>query len=349
MKDNKKDERNGVSAEMTVSFGFEGDFRSFRKNAKNRKLILYKISERKLLHGKNECDTIFVKSITHKREIRRINMEPRIIFLDIDGTLTEPGGNEPPESAVRAIRRARERGHLVFLCTGRNYEMLSPLLKYGFDGFIGSSGGYIVCRDQVIYDCPMTEEQKGRAMEVLKRNGVFRTVECLNGSYTDEGFKEFLRKNAREGSNSELLRWREQIEQSLNILPMEEYRGQPVYKIVIMSQSEKQLEEPEKELGQEFAFCIQGADQYGFINGEIINRKFDKGRAVKRVCEHLQIPLRDTVSFGDSMNDIEMISTTGLSICMSNGNEQLKKIADDICPTVREGGIHYAFWKYHLI
>lgn len=276
-------------------------------------------------------------------------MDRRIIFLDIDGTLTEPGGCEPPESAVRAIRMARKKGHLVFLCTGRNYDMLSPLLKYGFDGFIGSSGGYIVCDGQVIYDCPMTEEQKVRAMTVLEKNGVYRTVECLNGSYTDEGFKEFLRKNAREGSNSELLRWREQIEQSLHILPMEQYQGQPVYKIVIMSQTEEQLREPQQVLEDAFAFCIQGADKYGFINGEIINRKFDKGQAVERVCNHLQIPLRDTVSFGDSMNDIEMISTTGLSICMSNGNEELKKIADDICPTVREGGIHYAFRKYHLI
>ena len=35
-------------------------------------------------------------------------MERRIIFLDIDGTLTEPGRNEPPESAAEAVRRARE-------------------------------------------------------------------------------------------------------------------------------------------------------------------------------------------------------------------------------------------------
>ena len=83
-------------------------------------------------------------------------MERKLIFLDIDGTLTEPGCNEPPESALRAVELAQKKGHKVFLCTGRNYGMLSPLLKYGFDGFIGSSGGYIVCDGQVIYDCPMT-------------------------------------------------------------------------------------------------------------------------------------------------------------------------------------------------
>ena len=35
--------------------------------------------------------------------------------------------------------------------------MLMPLLKYGFDGVVASSGGYIRCGEEVIYDCPMTE------------------------------------------------------------------------------------------------------------------------------------------------------------------------------------------------
>lgn len=276
-------------------------------------------------------------------------MEKRIIFLDIDGTLTEPGSNEPPESAVRAIEQARKLGHYVFLCTGRNYDMLSPLLKYDFDGVVASSGGYIECGKKVIYDCPMTEQQKLAAMEVLEKNGVYRTVECMDGSYTDEGFKEFLREHANEGSNSELLRWREQIEKSLNILPMKEYRGQPVYKIVIMSPAPERLQEPEKVLGDEFAFCIQDADKHGFVNGEIVNRQFDKGKAVVRVCEHLGIPLYHSVAVGDSMNDREMLETAGLSICMENGSSELKKLVDDICPSVRNGGIRYAFLKHHLI
>ena len=50
-------------------------------------------------------------------------MKRRIIFLDIDGTLTEPGKNIPPDSALRAIREARAAGHLVYLCSGRNFDM----------------------------------------------------------------------------------------------------------------------------------------------------------------------------------------------------------------------------------
>ena len=145
-------------------------------------------------------------------------MNQKLIFLDIDGTLCVPGSNVPPASALEAIRKARAAGHLVFLCTGRNLGMLSPLLGYGFDGVVGSSGGYVTCGDTVIYDCPMTPEQQETAMEVLNRNGVFRTVECRDRSYTDEGFKEFLKEKARRDSNSEVLRWREQIEKDLGIM-----------------------------------------------------------------------------------------------------------------------------------
>lgn len=276
-------------------------------------------------------------------------MNRKVIFLDIDGTLTQPGHNEPPQSARKAIGQARKAGHYVFLCTGRNYGMLSPLLQYGFDGVAGSSGGYIVCGEEVIYDCPMTEQQKQSAMNVLEKNGIYRTLECRDCAYTDEGLKDFLRNHVGEKNNSEYLRWREQVEEALHILPMQEYKGQPAYKIVIMSPSMDALTEPQKVLSEDFEFCIQGEDLYGFVNGEVVNRKFNKGKAIRMVCEHLQVPLSDSIAIGDSMNDIEMLKTAGTSICMANGNAELKKLVDDVCPSVEEAGIYTAFMKYGLL
>ena len=63
--------------------------------------------------------------------------------------------------------------------------MLSPLLKYGFDGVVASSGGYVVCRDEVIYDSPMTDEERDRMSQLLKENGIFRTIECVEGAFTE--------------------------------------------------------------------------------------------------------------------------------------------------------------------
>ncbi len=276
-------------------------------------------------------------------------MENKIIFLDIDGTLTEPGSNVPPDSALKAVRQAREKGHKVFLCSGRNYAMLAPLLKYGFDGVIASSGGYILCGNQVIYDCPMTEGQRQMVLKVLKENQVYCTIECLEGTYTDEAFKEFLKANGEHKGNSELLRWREQLEGTLNILPMSSYEGQPVYKVVIMCQSKKQLKEPEQVLGKEFFLSIQDADSYGIVNGEIVNKKFHKGKGVERVCHHLGMGLEDTIAFGDSVNDMEMLQAVSVGICMENGSESLKRIADRLCPPVGQDGLYCGFKELGLL
>ena len=54
-------------------------------------------------------------------------MEKSIIFFDVDGTLVVGGPREYiPDSAVRAIRSAREKGHLCYLCTGRSAAELYP-------------------------------------------------------------------------------------------------------------------------------------------------------------------------------------------------------------------------------
>lgn len=276
-------------------------------------------------------------------------MEKKLIFLDIDGTLTEPGLNVPPASALSAIQKAQTNGHKIILCSGRCYSMLSSLLQYGFDGVIASAGGYIEYGNTVIYDCPMTQEQRNKALSVFKGSGIHYTIESKTGSYADEGLKKFLQERAQAKGNSELLRWREQLEKDLGIRSIVEYDGEPVYKLVFMCLEEQQLQKPRRLLEEEFDFCIQDFDPFGVLNGELINRKFDKGTAVRKLSEYLRIPLENTVAFGDSMNDVQMIEAVGIGVCMDNGSPALKKIADAVCPSVTENGLYEGFRQQRLI
>ncbi|NBK91922.1 HAD family hydrolase [bacterium 1XD21-13] len=276
-------------------------------------------------------------------------MDRKLIFLDIDGTLTEPGKNVPPESAVDAVRRARERGHKVVLCSGRNYGMLFPVLRFGFDGLVASAGGYIEYNGQVVYDCPMTPKQQARVLDVFKESGIYRTIGGRNHSYTDEGFKEFLAENTDSKANSELLRWRIQIESELDIRPMSEYDGEPIYGMAFMSRGAERLRKPMELLGEEFDFCIQDEDTCGIVNGELSSKAFDKGSAVKRLCEFLGVSREDTIAFGDSMNDLEMLKAVGTSVCMANGSPTLLKMAHMVCPPVTEDGLYSGFEKLNLL
>ena len=271
----------------------------------------------------------------------------KLIFLDIDGTLTEAGTNVPPASAVKALETAKQNGHLLFLCTGRNPAMLAPLLRYDFDGMVACSGGYVSVKDKVLYDHPMTKEQLDLALDSLHKNGVFCTIEGRNGSFGDADLKEFL--STTDGGNSEIERWRKALSENLGIRPMKEYDGQPIYKVVIMARQASQIEDCRKLLEKDFNFVLQDVPAHGCVNGELVNRAFDKGHGVEEIAKYYGVPLSETIGFGDSMNDLEMIETVGTSVCMANGSPELKKRADRICPAVTEDGLYTAFSELRLL
>ena len=274
-------------------------------------------------------------------------MEKKLIFLDIDGTLTPAGSNTPPASAMRAIRAAQTKGHRVFLCTGRNPGMLAPVLDLGFEGAVACAGGHVFAGDQVLFDCPMEKEQLETGMKLLRDNGVFRTIEARDATWGDEDLGEFL-SQAGEG-NSELMRWRKALAEQLNIRPMAEYDGRPIYKIVFMCREMRQLEPARQALEKDFNFIVQDVAAFQCLNGELINRRFDKGRGVRIIAEHFNMDIKDTIGFGDSMNDLEMMETVGCAVCMDNGSPKLKEVSDLVCPAVEKDGLAWAFDHLGLI
>ncbi len=274
-------------------------------------------------------------------------MNHKLIFLDVDGTLTAPGGYEPPESALRAIKKAQELGHKVFLCSGRNYGMLSPLFKYGFDGGIASCGGYVYAGDKVLYDCPLTEEQKNKLIRLMSDEGVFLSIESRDKVYSDELTKDYLEDS--DTRNHYLLSMIEAVWGGINTKLMSEYDGSPIYKIVFTCSSAEQIGPAKEAFDDQLQFIVHDFSEPGCIFGEIINRKFDKGSAVRIAAEALGYDTADTIGFGDSRIDLEMIEAVGTSVCMGDGSDFLKERSDLICPSTDEDGIEWAFSKLGLI
>lgn len=68
-------------------------------------------------------------------------MDKKLIFFDIDGTLIPEGDTEITKSAVEAIKRAQENGHLCFINTGRPIGTVSSnIMDVSFDGYICGCG-----------------------------------------------------------------------------------------------------------------------------------------------------------------------------------------------------------------
>ena len=272
--------------------------------------------------------------------------DPKIIFLDIDGTLTPPGGYEPPESALRAIRTAREQGHKVFMCTGRNYGMIEPLLGFGFDGAITSCGGYIFAGDYVLQDLPLTDDQMDRVRTLFGGGGAFLEIEAKDTSYMEAGPEVFIDD---PGRNGDLRRMIKAVWVDLGPRPIDEYDGRPVYKLVFVCTDPDKLARAKAELGDELEFVVHDFSEEDCIFGEAVSRKFNKGSAVRHVTEALGYDIADTIGFGDSMLDMEMIEAVGTSVCMGNGSQRLQELSDIVCPAVEEDGIAWAFQKLGLV
>lgn len=281
-------------------------------------------------------------------------MKQKLIFLDIDGTLLPPGEMAVPKSAVDAIHRAQANGHKVFLCTGRNLRMTEPLFHYGFDGFVCSAGGYVGCDGKILVDLPMEPEQVQGLRDALGRCGAECTLEVRDDTYGGikmiERFAKLFPKKPG-AANSEAERWRKMMEFGMTIRPIEEYHGEPVYKIVFIAPNEECLSEVKRLYEDQFVFCESrlGDEKGGIVNGELINRKFNKGTGIKAICDFLGCSLEDTIGFGDSDNDLQMTDVVGVSVCMANGSENLKKLCDRICPAVTEDGIAKEFAALGLI
>ena len=151
--------------------------------------------------------------------------------------------------------------------------------------------------------------------------------------------------------NSEAARWRKAMEDGMTMSPLADYKGEPLYKIVYIAEHSEDLDEAKRLYEDRFVFCeskLDGLDG-GYVNGELINRKFDKGRGIKAVCDYLGVPLQDSIGFGDSDNDLQMTDVVGISVCMANGSASLKQRCDRIAPSVYEDGIAKEFAALGLI
>ena len=275
----------------------------------------------------------------------------KLIFLDIDGTLVPAGSNVPPPSALAAIAAAQRAGHLVAVCTGRSLGMAARVIRtVPFDAVVASAGGYIKYGDTVLFDHPMREEQRAAALAAFTAEGIGCVMECLDWSYADDRFFFGLSGAPAGGSNSEQERWRASTGAEMRVRPKDLYAGEPVYKISFMDTRPHTLTGPEFDaLRKDFNFVIHDAGLFGAFNGEIINRAFNKGDAVRRLAAAAGVPLANTVAFGDSMNDAEMLATAALGICMGNGSDRLKAVADEVCGAVEEDGLYNAFAAHGLL
>lgn len=267
-------------------------------------------------------------------------MDRKLIFLDIDGTLV--AALSSPSPGVRAaIQSVRAKGHLAFLSTGRNLAIIGrDILEVGFDGMVASAGAYVQAGDDILLDQLLTEAVVQECLNVFHGVGMFCRIESPEGIYTDPQMEELLRTATPDPSNSELIRMQKEIESGLTIRKYEEYPRQGAYKLCFTSRDLDSVRKAREVLGERFDFVVHPyGESTACFNGEIIPKGIDKGKGMELICNYYGASLADTIAFGDSMNDAEMLKCAGIAVAMGNACNELKALADTVCEDVQHDGI----------
>ncbi len=107
----------------------------------------------------------------------------------------------------------------------------------------------------------------------------------------------------------------------------------------------------QRALGQRYDGVINLAAGYSetfppYLN--IVHAGADKGRALQLVCDHVAVPIEQTMAIGDAAPDLAMMRAAGLSMAMGNAPPEVKSRADIVGPSNEEDGVAWAIRTYAL-
>ena len=71
---------------------------------------------------------------------------------------------------------------------------------------------------------------------------------------------------------------------------------------------------------------------------EFLNPELSKSKGIQKLCQDLHLPLDSILTFGDELNDYEMIKDY-IGVAMGNANPQIKEVAKYITTSNNEDGI----------
>jgi len=75
---------------------------------------------------------------------------------------------------------------------------------------------------------------------------------------------------------------------------------------------------------------------------ELASLSISKGSGLAFVAEHLGFTAAETVAFGDGENDRELLEWAGYGVCVENGDDGLKELADWTIPGPEDEGVAQA-------
>ena len=249
-------------------------------------------------------------------------MRRKIIFLDLDGTLLSSDKTVSEEN-MRVLKQALLNGHLVAITTGRSTcggkrimrEIHLDLPGCYLLSFQGSEI-YDWGRNEILFSDGIDGETAAELLEAFDREGIHAHTFVRDGILTLH-------------ESPQLLRYNQVAKEKYTVLDnLEQLRGRICSKVIAVDYDDHQKLERFREM---FSQREKGRLNSFFSSRALLEyckAGINKGNALKRLAQMLDIPTADTIAVGDEENDISMIKAAGTGIAMQNAYAAVKQAAD---------------------
>ena len=279
-------------------------------------------------------------------------MEIKAVFFDIDGTLVNDS-RTVLKSTEKAIRDLKAQGILVGLATGRGPAFVQPFMEsLDLDFAVTYNGQYVFSRDKVIFAQPIDKTSLRQIIDYAishKKEIALGTLDGMVGSRImsfgmsrlSQWSSQFVPRKLTSGVSHAFNRLvgRVVVQEKQELL---ELIQQPIYQVLMLASKDEVKEIEDLFPGIKFTRSSPYAS-------DLINQGVSKMEGIKLVGQEFGFDMSQVMAFGDSDNDLEMLSGVGMSIAMGNGTSKVKEVAKHTTSSNTKDGIHKALEHFGLV
>lgn len=275
---------------------------------------------------------------------------PKIIALDLDGTLFSRAGEVTPFTREQ-IRLAAGRGIAIVISSGRPFVGL-PLetakelgIKYAITA--NGAGIYRIADRACLHEDCIDPETAAGLCEQLGKYHLHLDAFIHGDAYTENTTFDIVRKSPvlPESAKNYILTTRNCVPD----LPAYIRNNRlPLQKSALTFEQESDGVFIDRDKTREF---LENRPDVSVVSGGYCNLEFTKagvtkGTGLRFLCDYLGVPMEASMACGDSENDREILKAAGCAVAMENADDDIKAICDYVTDSCDEDGVGKVIAKY---
>ena len=232
--------------------------------------------------------------------------DKKAFFFDFDGTIWF---GRFGEKTLKALNDLHEKGHLLFYNSGRSKgnSYMEKIKQIPFDGYLFGGCHAEKTDGEIIYLSSISNKAMKDTVEIENEFDLLINYEGVKIVCKRKGILDWIPCQELE-DNSVLIDTKAYPISKISIFKKKNDKGE------YLPIPQKALERLSKhyiliEMGS-YVECIQKGHGKDFI--------------IKKLCKELNLDLKNTFAFGDSMNDMPMFLTCAKAVAIGHSPKELK-------------------------